>query len=204
MFNYHFAVLFAILCQILTMPETTELSKRKAAAQAWLTRVSKNCEKAVEEIDGLSQEEYDDLISNFNEKLSKWQELQSEFELTLDIDDMADAIDKASQFRDNSRSSYLKLQSKWAKQCAPAITDDSASISSANESRSIPFKMKLPALNLPKFDGNIMDFTNFWQQFEACVDRSDYPTISKFNYLMSILQGEARHIPYFITYKAYF
>ena len=102
MFNYHFAVLFAILCQILTMPETTKLIKRKAAAQAWLTRVSKNCEKAVDEIDGLSQEEYDDLISNFNEKLSKWQELQSECELTIDIDDMADAIDKASQFRDNT------------------------------------------------------------------------------------------------------
>ena len=41
-----------------------------------------------------------------------------------------------------------------------------------------------------KGNGKIMEFTHFWQQFEACVDKSDCPTILKVNYLMSVLQGE--------------
>ena len=40
-----------------------------------------------------------------------------------------------------------------------------------------------------------MKFQTFWQQFEACIDaRDDIPDISKFNYLVGLLKGDAKRV----------
>ena len=52
--------------------------------------------------------------------------------------------------------------------------------------------VKLPKLELPKFSGVVTEWPAFWEKFEAIVDESDIPTVSKFTYLQSLLQGEAK------------
>ena len=53
-------------------------------------------------------------------------------------------------------------------------------------------KPKLPKLYLPKFKGDITKFTAFWDSFKSCVDDNrDISVVDKFNYLYSLLEGEA-------------
>ena len=52
--------------------------------------------------------------------------------------------------------------------------------------------VKLPKLSLPKFSGDVLQWQSFWDQFTAVVDSSDIPDISKFSYLRSLLEGEAK------------
>ena len=51
---------------------------------------------------------------------------------------------------------------------------------------------KLPKLNLPRFNGNIVNFLSFWESFNIAVHQNqDIPPILKFSYLKSYLDGEA-------------
>ena len=53
-------------------------------------------------------------------------------------------------------------------------------------------KPKLPKLDLPKFKGAITKFTAFWDSFKSSVDDNrDISVVDKFNYLYSLLEGEA-------------
>ena len=50
--------------------------------------------------------------------------------------------------------------------------------------------LKLPKLELPKFYGDVMEFQNFWDQFEAAVHTNEIlPDVQKFTYLRSVLGG---------------
>ena len=52
--------------------------------------------------------------------------------------------------------------------------------------------VKLPRIALPKFNGDVFKFQNFWDQFEAAVhDNDDLPNVQKFTYLRSVLTGIA-------------
>ena len=48
---------------------------------------------------------------------------------------------------------------------------------------------KLPELNLPTFDCNIMEWFGFWERFQSQVGKSpDLPNVAKFTYLMGQLR----------------
>ncbi|XP_065051274.1 uncharacterized protein LOC135680947 [Rhopilema esculentum] len=51
---------------------------------------------------------------------------------------------------------------------------------------------KLPKLQLPRFSGDIVNFFSFWESFNAAVhENTNIPTITKFSYLKSYLDGQA-------------
>ena len=50
----------------------------------------------------------------------------------------------------------------------------------------------LPKLVLPKFKGDVMQWTSFWDSYKNAVHENiDISTIDKFNYLKSLLEGPA-------------
>ena len=52
--------------------------------------------------------------------------------------------------------------------------------------------IKLPKLELQKFDGNILKWQKFWDSFEASIHRnSNLQPVDKFNYLRAELEGDA-------------
>ena len=54
--------------------------------------------------------------------------------------------------------------------------------------------LKLPKLELPRFDGDVLKFQNFGGQFEAAVhDNDNVPAVQKFTFLRSVLEGFAYH-----------
>ena len=46
---------------------------------------------------------------------------------------------------------------------------------------------KLPKLAITKFKGTHLDWTRFWNQFEAEIDTANVPQITKFSYLKEML-----------------
>lgn len=54
--------------------------------------------------------------------------------------------------------------------------------------------VKLPRLELPKFNGKVTEWQSFWDRFAAIVDEAEIPAISKFSYLQSLLEREAKSV----------
>ena len=63
--------------------------------------------------------------------------------------------------------------------------------SESNHSVGVSSHLKLPKLDLPKFDGNYQNWTPFFDLFNGSVDSNDgLPEIQKLHYLKSSLKGE--------------
>ena len=55
----------------------------------------------------------------------------------------------------------------------------------------IRVKVNLPKIQLPNCDGNIQQWTEFWEMFSTAVDQQNLSKISKFTYLEGVLKGAA-------------
>lgn len=53
---------------------------------------------------------------------------------------------------------------------------------------------KLPELNLPTFDGNVLQWTQFWDQFSSNIDQRELRDVDKLLYLKTSLRGDAKTI----------
>ena len=63
-----------------------------------------------------------------------------------------------------------------------------------SEPGSAGVNVKLPKLDLPKLSWDVLKWVAFWQQFCACVDNQDIPGVTKYNYLVSLLKGDAKSV----------
>ena len=71
------------------------------------------------------------------------------------------------------------------------VGDHSSKDIAYSDSR-VSSNLKLPRIELPKFNGDVLKFQNFWDQFEAAVHNNvDLPNVQKFTYLRSVLTGNA-------------
>ena len=52
-------------------------------------------------------------------------------------------------------------------------------------------QIKLPKLNLPSFDGNILNWQEFWDIFKSTIHEQDLPNVTKVSYLKGVLRGAA-------------
>jgi hypothetical protein len=174
-----------------------EAAKRnKRNAQGWVT-------KAVAEIDAFLQalqnvesvpdheERYNRILTSFNERLSKWDEAQMAFESLIEDADYVTFLNEAADFRGKVVRSRDGLLARYAKFRPPQKDDSTTATTTATTTASTRPHLNLPRIDLPKFRGAVLKFTPFWQQFKACVDEGDYPTVSKFNLLVSCLEEEA-------------
>jgi hypothetical protein len=103
-------------------------------------------------------------------------------------------IQKAADYREKTEKSMTILISAWSRaHPLPLAVGGSQAGSGGTGGRQQ--NIKLPKLDLPKFSGDVMKFMTFWQQFTACVDeQEDIPTVTKFNYLVGLLKGDAKAV----------
>ncbi|XP_065891721.1 uncharacterized protein [Dysidea avara] len=52
-------------------------------------------------------------------------------------------------------------------------------------------KISLPKLQLQTFDGNLLQWQEFWDTFSAAVHQQSLPPVAKFSYLKGVLKGAA-------------
>ena len=59
-------------------------------------------------------------------------------------------------------------------------------------SRSSETRVKLPKLEIPKFNGNIINWRGFWDQYKSAMhDNENISEVEKFTYLKSFLTDSA-------------
>ena len=73
-------------------------------------------------------------------------------------------------------------------------TEDETLNSSSESRNTFKRQAKLAKLQLPHFDGKVEDWASFWDIFEAAVHADpDLSEVTKFQYLQSLLKGEAKN-----------
>ena len=102
-----------------------------------------------------------------------------------------------SQITENTVSSQPPTDnpSPSAPQEQPEELPNQSFSSSQNNSVSLPVGIRLPKLELLKFNGEITQFNAFWQSFECAIHSNENLSgIHKLNYLVNLLEGPAYRV----------
>ena len=175
------------------MASKLEAARRaRVGASGWLTRQVKSCDEMRKaDLKQVNVVEYEALLVNFEKKLSTWDDAELLVESLVDDSELEDVIDKAAAYRDNCERAKLLLVVRWNEAHANQEHREQSIVSEGRSAKTV----RLPKMDLPKFNGDVLKFMPFWQQYVACVDSvEDLPDISKFNYLVSSLKGDAKGI----------
>ena len=118
-------------------------------------------------------------------------------ELLTEGNDIAAEVAESSDYADMLTECITKLQLKvehFDRKAAESLrqTDDSADQKPVVPVKSTESQIKLPKFQLKSYDGSLLTWSNFWDQFDAAVHtNSELSDIQKFTYLKSYLTGEA-------------
>jgi hypothetical protein len=129
------------------------------------------------------------LLKEFEPLLETWCVAQGNVEEAIIDDEALDKdIDASFAFKQSVLTTRNAAQS-WIERLSPPNAQfDELSLGSSKRSTSI----RLPKLTLPTFDGKVLEWTSWWEQFNADIHlNEELPDISKFSYLRSLVGGEA-------------
>ena len=82
----------------------------------------------------------------------------------------------------------LRKQDRAAKTLPAKVTEVSGHLEPREK---VTSQIRLPKLNLPTFDGNVLCWQEFWDIFKSSVHEQEIPDITKFSYLKGSLRGRA-------------
>ncbi|XP_076035595.1 uncharacterized protein LOC143021768 isoform X1 [Oratosquilla oratoria] len=167
------------------------LRKTKSKCKGWVTRASKALNNLLKlPTTTISQIEY--AIQEYDKRVARLDEVQDALLTKLSDSERELALDEVQNFKiDRGRPRILaedKIKELTAAEAARTVPTNSVS----QESQAI--NGKLPKLELPKFDGEVTQWQSFWDQFSFLIDTADLPVISKYTYLLSSLEGDARNM----------
>ena len=166
-----------------------ELSRSRAACRGWVVWECKNLATFLEDQE-LNVFKLSAAMDEFNKRLTNLDDVQSQYELSLEDEDaILNDITTAADFRDSARKVRTLATEKFTE-----LSGDSENKSATRVSSFSITDVKLPKLNLPVFNGDMLQWQSFWDQFVAAVDSTDLPDASKFSYLRASLEGEAKAV----------
>ena len=166
------------------------LLKQRSTARGWLTRTCKVLEETMQK-ECVTEMELKGSITEFEGRLAKVDELQSQIEDEVEQSQIEEIVEEAFCYREKQKEVKIRAQI-----CLQKLSEIKEShISDLNTSQTSTSshvgRARLPKLELPKFSGNYLEFTSFFDKFLAVVDGSELPAVTKFTYLQSLLTGEA-------------
>ncbi|XP_069180540.1 uncharacterized protein [Procambarus clarkii] len=111
-----------------------------------------------------------------------------------DPDQVSQIVDDISQYEEETQDIIIRL-SKLAKQ-----SGSNTSHTGSHFNNQLP-EVRLPTLDLPTFSGlDTENWDNFWTSFEVHIHKKpSLDKVSKFSYLLSLLQGEAKKVIHNLT-----
>ncbi len=173
------------------------LVKSRAGARSWVTRAKKAL-LALVELDDPPRVRLEDAIVEFDRRLASLDEIQTEFE--LECEDIDVEVEAAADFREEARDVRITAAEILVKmdklELAERESEESmrTAASSASSSGGATPKpdVRLPKISLPTFSGDVQEWPSFWDQYKSAVHATDLPDISKFTYLRSLLEGDAK------------
>ena len=169
--------------------------KERASAAMWLTRAANTAEElSTQDLSNVSLTKYEKVTHSYYEKLAKWEEVQHRVEFEIEESALEAEVGTAADYKDGVDSKICALEEAWTLVHPPAPVEPVSTPSNFSHFTAEP-TVNLPKLDLPKFYGDVLQITSFWQQFGEIVDkRKDLAAVSKFNYLVSSLKGDAKNV----------
>ena len=127
------------------------------------------------------------LKSNYVTQLEKIRVLDEEIADLVDADDIDDELTNSLQAKDKSCEVVATIDAFICKLSISATLPSPASTSSSSSMR-----VKLPKLELNKFDGNVLSWKTFWDRFSSSIhDQDSISDVDKFSYLKGLLCDSA-------------
>ena len=132
--------------------------------------------------------ELDDLIHIFSTNVTLLERCNQEWTSILNVME-GDSEEKIAEERE-----YLQaIEGREGSDCKFDSAYDlrNATLQKSSWEDKNPIKVKLPKLDLPIFDGNILCWQEFWDIFSTSVHKQNIPNVTKFNYLKNSLRAAA-------------
>ena len=147
-------------CKFVLVNMSEELSRSRAACRGWVTRECKNLATTLEDPE-LNVVKLSAAMDEFDKRLTNLDDVQSRYELSLEDEDaILNDITTAADFRDSARKVRTLATEKFKE-----LSGDSDNKSAAHVSSFSMTDVKLPKLNLPVFNGDVLQWQSFWDQF---------------------------------------
>ena len=134
------------------------------------------------------------LKQNFVAQLEKIETACGEVAALIDVEaDLVKDIEESCVANDVYFETLVKIDQKLNQ------TDDKTSVKKSSSTSSVVSpavsttkEVKLPRIELKSFDGDILNWQTFWDQFESSVhSKTSLSDVDKFSYLKSLLDGPA-------------
>ena len=170
----------------------TKIKARKAL-RGWCTRKSNSLDTVIKSTPPASIAVLEDAIREFDLQLAQLDAVQEEIQvLFIDEDAMLADLEESADFRDNVRKNRVLGVEKLNILLAAAQPLPATPAASSNGDISTALaEVKLPKLELTKYRGDVLEYESWWDVFLLIHESTTIPTISKFVYLKSCLEGEA-------------
>ncbi|CAB4034050.1 Hypothetical predicted protein [Paramuricea clavata] len=129
------------------------------------------------------------LLKSFDDKIILLVEDGNIEDEVASADDIRQAIQRAIVHIDLILE---KLKKKWNKDSGSSPSNLESSLSQATVPPTSNSTVRLPKLELKHFNGNIMEWTTFWDSYSSSIhENPNFSGIDKFNYLHSLLEKSA-------------
>ena len=105
--------------------------------------------------------------------------------------ELGDVLIRNDAFRDNLTTADIVLK-RVQREEKPSWATETQYLQRNAPATSDEVKVKLPKFQIKQFDGNILNWQSFWDQFQSSIHSMNYISdIDKFNYLKSLMSEEA-------------
>jgi hypothetical protein len=182
------AVRIEALLACVESSSVTKIDERKLLS-CRLKRLQECLSAADKAINGLSGEEKDSCrLKQHDEQLRDYKKELSDVNLklmSLDLDASDELLTLHSHLGEFMFACSLRI-----KELTHPLTPSTSATSDPTHASSDPKGVKLPKLDVPVFNGNILNWRNFWEQFSVSVhDRPSLSDSEKLVYLQQALKG---------------
>lgn len=173
-------------------------TRSRGQYERWLNTSAKECsDMSSKDLNTVSLPAYNQVLKDFEQRLLKYDTAQSKLEDLVEESALDDLVKNFNQTRSLAVTCRVELETKWLEAHPSNPSPSVAPASRSNDSNFASSKdeVKLPKIQLPTFNGEVLKWTTFWQQFESCVDsKSDLASVVKFSYLVGQLKGDAKTV----------
>lgn len=141
--------------------------------------------------DGVDDETVDEWVNITEEKMTRYQEVVDRLSMCLEeLQEVKKAVTRKREEEKHEEMFKRRMEEELK------IEEMKLQMKKKSEEKDIivnrNIQVKLPKLELTKFEGTPLDWFRFWNQFETQIDKVEMSAITKFSYLKEFLVPKVR------------
>ncbi|KAK8764947.1 hypothetical protein V5799_032444, partial [Amblyomma americanum] len=167
------------------------LKKKRKAVRSQATRLTKETDDILAAEEAPTNEKVSVLLERLRLVKQQLNDVDAAIEPNVKDDEAEAEFEQVIEYGDKIATCICRLNLK-KEQTEQASKDKEIRFQATVGSASAAQRIKLPKLELTKFDGKRKNWQPFWEQFEVAVHKNtELSNIDRLNYLKTLLTGEA-------------